>query len=707
MLLNSVRLENFKRFEKLEREFGPGINIVKGPLNETGKSTLLDGLVVALFENPKSTKKELERYTSWGSDHRCKTVIEFEAEGKKYLLEKDFNMKTIRLTQADTDREWNSANEVTEKLRELIGTDSSTLFLCTSCIRQNEVTDISSGRKEIGESLEGIVTGGTEEIIASRVIEKLAKNISGLTKGLERLTKSPGPIARLTQQVNNLQQELAQIEGEVTEVESQKVELVEVTSELESVEVNLGEAEALVQKNKRRQEIEGTIGKLEKDYDKIDALIRDIESLQRQIQEADLTMQAIDGFGNRQKVLQLGNQLRELEAERKNTSNDLPKRRRELDLANEHLKRNRLLEGMASQTSLIIGAVVTVAGFLGTFLTLASLAAGIIGLLFLVSAMWGRSSLIRQKTQISDILDRIGQMEDALEQIGEQEQEFLSQVNCEVVEEFRQKEERHSELTRQKDAIQNQLLGKLGSQTLEQVDKQRRKTARMLAEERERLTDDLRSTILTPEEYVALENKVESHRGRKDELQRIKMECEVGIEKARFNVEDQTQREEILDALMNTLDREQRRLQVYEVARDFLSRARTETLLSTADLLQAEIQKNLEVFTRGKYSKVRVGEGSMDFWIYSDEKSDWVRPEELSGGAIDEFYLACRLALVRLIYGKAKPPLVLDDPLVNFDEPRVMQTLEFLSKLSKEYQIIIFTLRDTYDSMAGKVIELT
>jgi len=416
----------------------------------------------------------------------------------------------------------------------------------------------------------------------------------------------------LTQQVNNLQQELARIKGEVTEVEHQKVELVEVASELESVKVKLDEAEALVQKNKRRQEIEGTIGKLEKDYDKIDALIRDIESFQKQIQEAELAMQAIEGFSDMQKVLQFGNQLRELETERKNTSNDLPKRRRELDLAKEHLKRNRLLEGVASQTSLIIGAVVSVAGFLGTFLTLASLAAGVIGLFFLVGAMWARSSLTRQKTQISDLLDRIGRMEEALEQIREQEQEILSQVNCGAVEEFRQKEERHSELTRQKDATQNQLLGKLGSQTLEQVDKQRRETARMLAEEREKLTDDLRSTILTPEEYVKLEKKVESLGSRKGELQRIKMECEVGIEKARFNVEDQTRREEILDALMNTLDREQRRLQVYELARDFLSKARAETLLSTTDLLQAEIQKNLEVFTRGKYSKVRVGEGSMD-----------------------------------------------------------------------------------------------
>ncbi len=77
MLLNSVRLESFKRFEKLEREFGPGINIVKGPLNETGKSTLLDGLVVALFENPKSTKKELERYTTWGSASGLSRAVSF------------------------------------------------------------------------------------------------------------------------------------------------------------------------------------------------------------------------------------------------------------------------------------------------------------------------------------------------------------------------------------------------------------------------------------------------------------------------------------------------------------------------------------------------------------------------------------------------------------------------------------------------------
>ena len=707
MLLKKVRLENFGRFgEPLERDFGAGINVVKGPLNEIGKSTFLAGVVTALFENPKSTKKELEKFITWGSNRRPKTAIEFEAGGKKYLLEKDFDLKTVRLAGVDTGEEWNTPREVTEKVRELLGTDSSTLFLATSCIRQDEVSNISSGKNEISDRLEGIVTGGTEEIVASQVIEKLAKNISGLTKGLERLSKTPGPIARLAQQVDNLQQELAQVKEEVAEVERQKLELIEVSSELDKVKTKLEEAEVLLQKNKQRQEIEEKIGKLEEAYDEIAALILSIETLRKQVRETELALQSIAGFGDMQKVAECANRLHDLAAERKNINDDLPKRRHELKAAAEHLRKNRLLEGLASRASLIIGAAVSVAGFLGIVFTMASLAAGIIGLLFLLCAMWARSSLTRQNTEISGLQERIERMEEALERVAEQERQPLSQINCDSVEEFSQKEKRHSELARQKDAIQNQLLGKLGTQTPEQIERQRRETARMLAVEREKLTDDLKGTTLSPEEYVKLENKVESLRIRKDELQRRNMELEVSIKKTRFDVEDQARREEMFEALMNTLKRERRRLRVYEVARDFVSRARAETLLSATDLLQVEIQKNFEIFTGGKYRKVKVDEGSMDFWIYSEEKNDWVRPEELSGGTVDEFYLACRLALVRFIYGETRPPLVLDDPFVNFDEPRLMQTLEVLSKLSKEHQVIIFTLRGTYDGIADKVIEL-
>ena len=92
--------------------------------------------------------------------------------------------------------------------------------------------------------------------------------------------------------------------------------------------------------------------------------------------------------------------------------------------------------------------------------------------------------------------------------------------------------------------------------------------------------------------------------------------------------------------------------------------------------------------------------------MYSDEKGDWAKPEDLSGGVIDEFYLAFRLALAGLIFRDRKPPLILDDPFVNFDPVRLTKTLNFFKTLAADYQIIIFTLSDLYDEVADNIILL-
>jgi uncharacterized protein YhaN len=147
-------------------------------------------------------------------------------------------------------------------------------------------------------------------------------------------------------------------------------------------------------------------------------------------------------------------------------------------------------------------------------------------------------------------------------------------------------------------------------------------------------------------------------------------------------------------------------VRVYELARKFVSQARTEILSSAEEDLGKEIQRYLTVFTDGKYKQVRVNKEALEFWVYSDEKGDWAEPKELSGGAIDEFYLAFRLALVKLIFQDKKPPLILDDPFVNFDSVRLANTLNFFKTLASDYQIIIFTLGDLYDKVADNIILL-
>jgi uncharacterized protein YhaN len=59
-----------------------------------------------------------------------------------------------------------------------------------------------------------------------------------------------------------------------------------------------------------------------------------------------------------------------------------------------------------------------------------------------------------------------------------------------------------------------------------------------------------------------------------------------------------------------------------------------------------------------------------------------------------------------LIFGDKKPPLILDDPFVNFDSVRLDKTLDFFKTLASDYQIIIFALGDSYDRVADNIILL-
>ncbi|MDH4368156.1 MAG: AAA family ATPase, partial [Dehalococcoidia bacterium] len=126
MRLKRIELKDFKRLVDFQAQFSPGINVVKGPVNEVGKSTLLEGIIVALFHNPKSTAKELKDYASWGSPRQFRTNLEFEEGGNRYLLEKDFDKGSIRLVCDNTGEELNTFKEISAKVAELLGTKSDT-----------------------------------------------------------------------------------------------------------------------------------------------------------------------------------------------------------------------------------------------------------------------------------------------------------------------------------------------------------------------------------------------------------------------------------------------------------------------------------------------------------------------------------------------------------------------------------------------------
>ena len=70
----------------------------------------------------------------------------------------------------------------------------------------------------------------------------------------------------------------------------------------------------------------------------------------------------------------------------------------------------------------------------------------------------------------------------------------------------------------------------------------------------------------------------------------------------------------------------------------------------------------------------------------------------LSRGTADQLYLALRLAVCRLCLPE-KPPILLDDALVSFDDERLGFALELLKDLAKEQQILLFTCQSREKDM--------
>jgi len=703
MLLKRIELKNFKRLADFQAQFRPGINVVKGPLNEMGKSTLLDGIIVALFNNPKSTAKELRDYISWGSTKQCQTSLEFEDKGNRYLLEKDFDKGTVKFIDGNTREELDTFKEISKKLTELLGTNSDNLFICSSCIRQDQISEISSGKKEISESLEEIVSGGKESTLASQVIQKLDDKISEMRKGLDRPAKMDGSLKSLQRQLENRSREFTDIENEVSRVEAQKIELLEVNKQLAQIKEQYEKARALLEKNSQRRKAEASIEDLKRKYDEMEELLGGINKLVTTLEEANEALKSIEGLENEQQVSGLRRKLDAIQNRRGDIEEDLAMRELELVEANEKLKREKFVRffnsGKGIATSIIILAGGIIGVLVGPFYLL--------GLIILGAALLAIAALFRDRTSISGIEERIQQMKEALRKRAEEEEKLLAEVKCSTVVDFDNKERDFGSRLKEKNSLEAQLKGVLRGRTIEDLQRQEKEVARGLAVEEAKLTDDLKETRLSPEEYVELERKVQSLGTEQAELERQKRRCEVIIEQARFSIEDQIKLEEELESLQETLKREERKVQVYALAREFISQARTEILSSTEEALEKEIQRYLAVFTNNKYKQVRRGnKEALEFWIYSDEKGDWAKPEDLSGGVIDEFYLAFRLALAGLIFGDKKPPLILDDPFVNFDSLRLAKTLNFFKTIAADYQIIMFTLGDLYDKVADNIILL-
>ena len=128
-------------------------------------------------------------------------------------------------------------------------------------------------------------------------------------------------------------------------------------------------------------------------------------------------------------------------------------------------------------------------------------------------------------------------------------------------------------------------------------------------------------------------------------------------------------------------------------ALEVLDESNTEIKRDFAPVLNNCASKIVSSITANRYGELKVDENLTPRTTDPFSK-DIVPISMLSGGTVDQMYLALRIALVQTIENKSeKLPLIMDEVLAQYDDTRSLEAIKVLKDISNERQIILFTCK--------------
>jgi len=688
MMLTRLALQKFKRFDDLDLLFTPGVNVIKGP-NESGKSSLIQGFLAGLFWKVTSTKQEVNECRSWGTDEGFILRLEGLQERQPWSLSKDFGSRTALLSYAGEST--TDPQRINERIGEWLGLASEELYCSTAGIRQEEVQDLSSGRRQLTESLQTTIAGGGAG--AAGALKDLKNVLDELNRGTKSPAKRPGLIAAAQAELNRLEQRRDTAREQASRKQESAGELAVVRERSAALRDEAGVLDRVIQESQEKRRLEEELERLRGDFQlahREQQLLEECAELERQAASFAPVARVLE---HRERLEELRRQGAGLEATRAGLEAELQRYKGELTAMPA---RERLM--------LVLSLVLVIAGLAGLFFSLLAVIPLGAGTVLALGLGTQRMVLRRSRRQAGGHLKRriedLGAEAHGVEvelkglahaagcatvqdlwNLGAQFTAFeaMREANCHKMEALG---------LRAGDGYQRQSLNRLASDIAA-------KEARISSLAPTSLSGvDLRKAQLRRaqigEELVQLDG---------DRI-RLSMLTDSDDQEALLRLE-----EEIAE-VSDRLAARQRQARVYELASELISEAARHTAVSMAEILKAEMGKHIAVITGGKYRRVKVDPETLQIQVFSAEKGGLVGTSALSHGTVDQLYLVARLSLMRNIAGGCKPPLLLDDSFVAFDRERLNRAMRLVRAFSKEYQVLLFTCYDTFDSFADNLVNL-
>ncbi|MDP3024919.1 MAG: AAA family ATPase [candidate division Zixibacteria bacterium] len=700
MRVEKLGLKRFGKFDKFEIRLSKGINLIKGD-NEAGKSTLVEALTCALYDDPKSTKKELKDKTSWGFQKDFEMKLDFEAEGNSYSLEKDFDSGFLKLSKTPSGESWEDKKSIEEIINQKIGIPTKEVFLATACVQQDEISRLDSSVEAIKDKLESLVTGGEEKVKASKIIEHIKEKMGELKKVG---TKNLGIIQKYEKDREELTYELEKVRNQNKKMRESQSELTESSSRLGKISKESEVKKELLEKAEAASGLEEKQRELEERFHDLNTRIKQTQNSERVVRKLreEASKYIAVSKEDKDKIDELEAKLAFLEEKK----NEWVREEEELKSVLMASSNNRTLKILALSAL----GLTLLFGFLAYFLKPVLWGgAGFTFILLLVSVF----KLLAQKSerhfysqQIEQKRNRLQELERDSYELTTSAKNILSKYNLVSSQVLRENYDHYRDIERE---IKNELSryeGWLGGRNARDLESELKDVTRELALWDEK-TRDLKPFILKREELIQLQNEVREIEEKKKNLEIKTIALKKELEMAECGAELEASLEERLDYTHKSLMELQKGLEIYEIIQGTLEEARRKVIDTCVGTLEEETSKLLQEMTAGKYSQVRFDKESFRFEVFSDKLKDWVDPQKfLSRGTLDQIYLACRLALLNLISEDKNPVVIMDDPFVTFDKHRRKNALKLLKSLSKKYQILLLTCHDFYDGYEDQLIEL-
>jgi DNA repair exonuclease SbcCD ATPase subunit len=711
MRISRLQLRDVKRYRDLQIDLAPGLTIIRGP-NESGKSTIARAVELGLTGSPAADggTPGLASLRSWDADPAARptVVLDFTLDGtepgvaaRSGSIEKAFGPGGSATLTID-DQTVTDPAEVDAALADLTGVPTAAFFRSTAFVGHGELEDLDRDEATLRERLAASISAADRS--TSAAIDELRRVLADLNARGER---DPGRLRIAEEAVSR--SEVAASAGEAA-----LARLVADRQALAGAE-DASQASAAV--------FDGRRTLLDQARGAEQMVTEHAAATERQARYAE----AVTAAAELAKLHDSHPSPNPLAVVRQTVE-----RLRVLDTKMVELR--AMLSGevkvdyeltappttwrpiaIAALVTVLVGIGLAVAGQViagMSVLILVGLGAAVLGLVLSLLARRGRRAardFRKQKELAENEVERRlrgrSQMEAELRQAEDDsaaQLQGLGLPDLPAAEELLRREEEHVAAIDQLDA---RLEGLVGREPVESLAPSRDAAAREAAETVAKLAD-LPAEVRQVGARERFEGEVKTAQAARDEARVAEARARAQVEANPVDAEQVAGEAERLVVWREQLAALQRRARVYEAALGGLERATASTMARATRYLEKRMTGAVTRITDGRYRRVRIDDETLDISVVAPEKGDWVDIRELSDGTLGQVYLAARLGLVRYATRAGRPPLVLDDPFVIFDDDHAARAFSLLRELTPDHQVIYLTATDRYDSAADAVVEL-